>query len=388
MSNESGVAVAPPKLVLPATIAELTPIQKGWLLKAQQRTVLFADLTREELEIQGLLLELDKETDYEKVKERLTKAKQIAEASKQRRTHFTNQIKEMLFDTAMAFEKRNYLLLTGQEDGKGNGGAIAIEFKLRKAAEEAAAAGAKKSKEIADLTAHIQNENFRIAATYRQDLRKIIAQGYQQCLKGKTSGQYLIKYKQDLVKLLETVTLSKFVAFERLLVSKEEAVEIFKSIEPYKAGEDLKDAITNIIPEMFAMYGEDLKNAEAALQHAAEEESRLALETKKEIENNTAVNNLTAEASAGGFVMTGGAPAVKRKLELVTANTISWELSVLKSYILNYNPCQEFIKVKDREKLSVGQMAAALGKVATENKIPRQAWESHYPGLTLKEIEK
>ena len=99
------------KMILPATTAELDSIQKGWLTFGHLKVTTFDALEKDELAVQQALLDFDKITDLADAQEKLKEAKGIASESEGRRLYLTNMIRDKLTVPAMAFEKRNAILI-------------------------------------------------------------------------------------------------------------------------------------------------------------------------------------------------------------------------------------------------------------------------------------
>lgn len=352
---------------LPQLTEQLNNVQKGWLAMANLKETTFTSLGKKELEVQGLLNNVDKDTDLKSVQEKLSKAKFTAAEAKEERLMFTNKLKEKLIDKAMEYEKRNDELITK---------ASKHEFALREAEVEKNKGAEKKNKEIADFKLHFENGNYRIASDYRLTLSNRINFYYKGAMSQKEMNKKeLAQYLQDIKNELPQIEVGKHSAFSRTLITKEEAIVLFKSVELYDPSADLEEAIKQVDVK-FGMYDQDIKNAEAAIKQSELDAQKKKEEEEEALKVDQSTNNLVAAASS--FTMSGG-PVIKKNLEVEEENTTEWAMAVIASFIKNMPRCK--LRVQTWSKLSIGQMAAALGKLATET-------GEKFTGLKLKEIKK
>lgn len=349
MSNELAAQIG----VSPELLPLLTPQQQGWLRLSQLKTITFGVLEKNELKVQALLLNCEAITELPEIQDKLKQAKDVAAEAKDARLQFTRMIDEKLYSPAMLFEARNNVLILV---------AIAHELKLRTAAAKEAEAGNELNKEIDLFKAHVINEYFRIATEYRDTLDRRITFYYTGALQQKMPVAALEKYKQDIRAELPQIELSKFVKFDYKVMTKDKAMEIFGVIHAYNPEEDLKAAIQKIDTK-FAMYAEDLQNAEAAITAAKENQEKESSELKNKLTQEVAVNNLTAQAQ---LMVMSNAPKVKKMMKVQEADTEAWGLAVMSNFIKNWSDVKEYVKVKQWGNLKVSQMAEALGKLNTE----------------------
>jgi len=352
---------------LPITTEELNNVQKGWLVMASLKETTFQSLGKKELEVQGFLNDIDKDKDLKSVQDKLSKAKSLASEAKEERLHFTNKLKEKLIDKAMEFEKRNDDLIIK---------ASKHEFTLREAEVEKNKEVDKKNKEISNFKLHFENGNYKIASDYRLTLSNRINFYYKGAMtQKKMSKKDLEQYIQDIKNELPQIEVGKHSSFERNLITKEEAIELFKSVQLYNPANDLKEAIENVDIK-FGMYEQDIKNAEAAIKQSEIDAKKKEEDEKEALKVEQSTNTLIA--AAGSFTVLGGA-VIKKALEVEEENTTEWAMSVIAAFIKNMARCK--LRVQTWSKLSIGQMAAALGKLATDT-------GETFAGLKLKEIKK
>ena len=358
-----------PKLVLPTMTQELTPVQKGWLQMCLIRDNVFAGMQLQELAIQKELNNIQALTNLQDVQVRIKTAKAYASESKGQRLFFTNMLKEKIIDKAMEHEKRNDVLIAAAD---------IHEFNCRKESVATQSKAEAHAREVAALKAHITNEHFRIAAEYRLALNNLITEGYETALKQKIKTRDIDAFKESIAGFLQQVTLGKFIRFERVSVTDAQAKEIFASVPPYVTESDFKYALRDL-EKQFEMYDEDSKNATAAIAQATKKQQEVVAETARAIEIETATNSLIA--SADQFVLTGGA-TIKTKLEIEVVNSDEWALAVITAMLKHWHAVRSSLRVTSWSKLTMLQIAAALGKIATENP------GTTYTGLKLNKIEK
>lgn len=391
MSNEVIKAQTPYEIIgiAAGVFNSLPPLAQGWLTMASVKKTVFDQLQKDELAIQEKLNSIAipgnpnmtaeaLNAELKKIQETIAAGKSIYAESKAMRINFTNEIDERLIKAAMAFEKRSEILINE---------ATAKELEFRKVVVAKNSEGEAKQTELNQLEAHIKNEWYRIAAKYRADLDEIITVGYTDALKQKQSPDTIGEYMEVVKQVLTQTELDGFIVFKRTLVDDAEAGKLFAGIPQYDPAADLQAAYVKL-NEAFSMYAEDLKNSEAAIkeQEAALQERQQ--EAAQDVEITTATNNLTAHA--GGLSFSGG-PAIKNKVEVLEENNETWALAVLNAFIKNWKECREFLGVRTWSKLTIGQMAVALGKLAMkQNKTGKKdlVQGAVFTGLTLKVIEK
>lgn len=333
-------------------VSKLTKQQLGWLMLAEDKRKVFTELQNQELIVQGFMNSIESEADLDKCQERLKQAKAALAELKQRRLDFTNMIGEKLTKPAMEFEKRCEPLITAGQSR---------ELKLREAEEAKAEEANKLLREENEFVAHITNEQYRLAANYRDGLQKLISYFYQKALNEKMKPASMKEYKVFVASELRTLGLDKTIKFNRKLLSQERAIELYDSVRKYDPEQDLNKAITSI-EEKFSLYANDLKNAEAAIEadkrQAEEESDRL----KQSLEIKSATNTLLSQATPQFE-----GPKVRRKMAIVIENSDEWALLVISTFIANFTDCRRYVKSKTWEKLSIGQMSECLTKLLNDD---------------------
>lgn len=344
---------------LPAT--QLTPQQQGWLSLATYKDQVFAALQQGELAVQATLANLP--DDLPTVQDRLKTAKQQAAQSKELRLQFTNMLNEKLAKPAMEFEKRSEALIA-TASGK--------ELQLRKAEEAKQQAAADLLREENQLTAHITNENYRVSTEYRTALNRWVTDFYAAQLRAKKQQPDMA----ELENILRSVKPTAPVAFQLRLVSQQRAMEIYAGIPRPEMTAILNEVLASM-PDRFALYAQDLQNAEAAAKAAEEAQTKQEAEAKQTVELTAATNTLMAQAETTVV----NAVHVKRNLKVVEENTQVWAMAVMGHFIKNLPAAAPKLRVKTWAKLSIGQMAEALAKVAGDT-------EELFSGINFEEIER
>jgi hypothetical protein len=359
------------KVILPKLTEELDKIQLGWLNFGHLKVTTFDALEKDELAVQLILTDYKDITDLPDAQEKLKQAKALATESEGRRLYLTNMIRDKIIVPAMVFEKRTATLIEAAEKH---------ELSLRKVASAKEEEENVKGREVRSMVAHFENEYFRIAAKYRQDLEVMVLESYKNALKNKTPVKEIKAYCKAIEGFLKEVKVDKLVKFDRVHLSKELAGELFKGVPAYDPAEDLASAIGSI-KETFTMYAEDLKNRSKAMKKADEEIGDVISETEKEVTIQTSMTELASQAEP--LVLTGGGNTkIKKKLAIVEENTAEWAVEVITQYMTNLNTAKHHIRVSLWSKLTVGQMGAALAKVRMENP------KAKFGKLKFKEEEK
>lgn len=337
--------------LLPATTAELSPLQKGWLHMAGIREQLFADLQAAELSVQGAITPAATSTDLPTVQAAIASAKATMKEAKEKRLAFSRLIDEKLLTPSMEFEKR---MAAQIESVSGH------ELELRKQAESEAQKKQAHANELAAYKAHVTNEWFRIASQYRAELDREITATYVANLRAGVAIDRAVLLPA-IAESLQTITIPPPVKYSRVLVTDAEAKEAIASIRPYDPKPDLQTAIDGL-EERFSMYENDLANAEEAAKATEEEQQERQQEQSQALAAEQATNVLIAQAET----ITVDAPKVKRELRIVVIESEQWAMAVTANFMKNWQHVNKYVRVKSWSKLSIGQMADALAKHISE----------------------
>lgn len=353
------------EVAIPSQELQLTPQQQGWLKLASMKSALFADLEKAELAVQGQINLISVDKPLTAIGEALVTAKNTAAAAKEQRLGFTNMLNEKLVAPAMAFEKRSAELISGAEK---------IELEARKIEAAKIEAINAKNKEKAALQAHITNQYYAIAQQFRNRLYGYIAQHYQSALATKLAVENVEQYKAELIQLFAKEPTPPMVKFNRALVTDAEALEIFKNIPVFERQPVIEAAVAEL-HSTFAMYDQDLANAEAAIQASKKHTEQQAAQQSQAVAIQQAVNTIAAVADTP----TIEGPKIKKVLKVKEENTTVWLTTVLGLFHLYMPHLLGYLRVKDFAKLNVGQMAEALAKMVNET-------GELLPGLKMEEV--
>lgn len=352
-----------------AAIPLLKPLQLGWIGLSKKKTDLTEALIKAELAVQATLLNIEQEKDLPKIQLAISTAKNQAAAAKERRLLFTRMLDERMIGPLMLFEKNNDELIAK---------ASKYELATRSTAATVANKVQLKATEEAQYKAHIVNEYLRVAADYRLTLENRIMFYYKQSLERKTEVSHIPALKQDIKGELPNIELVPFVKFARSLVTDVEAVAIFNAIAKYDPAPDLAKAIEQVDTQ-FSLYANDLKNATVAIASVEEQIQQRNAEVFEAVSTEVAVNTLIASAGVPQI----NVPKVKKSVAVVVDGTSeAWAMAVIGNGTKNWQVIKTYLKVKSWDKLSLGHIAVALGKLKTD--FP----DTEMKGIIFEDVEK
>lgn len=323
-------------------LMQLTTQQQGWIRLADMKSSLFEELQKAELQVQGILSEINSDN--------LKSAKSVMADAKEKRMSFTRLIDEKLLNPAMDYEKRMNHVISA---------AAVVELEMRKKAEQEALQAQEILNEEAALRTHIINEWFRIAAENRLNYEKAIEASYRNCLACRVPAKKIPAMIYDMQNILEQFEIPQMVKFNRVHVSDARAVEIYNSIDKYDPVFNLMDAKKKAA-ERWNNYEMDLANAEAAIKALEKAASEREAAIAEEIAIETATNVLIAQAET----VTIETPKIKREMKVIVVESEAWAKAVLVNFIKVF-PVDK-LRVKSWSKLTLAQMAEALGKSGAE----------------------
>lgn len=317
---------------------QLTSQQQGWIRLADMKASLFEELQKAELEIQGILAEINGET--------LKTAKNKMASAKEKRMSFTRLIDEKLLNPSMEYEKRMANIINA---------AAVVELEQRKKAEAEALEAQAVINEEAEFKAHIINEYHRIGAENRLNYEKAINAWYRT---GLEKGEIDLS---DIFRILETIEEPQIQKFSRTYISDERAMDIFTTISKYDSVEDLESA-KEISKSKYHNFSNDLANAEASIKAMEKEARQRESEIAQEIAITSATNTLIAQAETVSIET----PKIKREIKVVVVESEMWAISVTNNFIRLLPHLAKYLRVNSWSKLTIGQMADALGKYMAE----------------------
>lgn len=331
-------------------VANLTPQHQAWIGMAEAKNNLVADLTEKELAAQALLM-VDK-TDHAAIDKALLAYRKAHTEMADTRKAFTSKVTEGIIDPLMAFEKR--------VDPSKNVDYIALDnasLALRKKLAEEAAAQNAINQELASFKAHCTNEFFRTAADYRTMLRREITTVYEYYLKVKQAPD-----PDRLNKHLADVPVPGATKFLPVRITSEQMIAIYNDMHKpdYNAvlEEMCKEAQT-----VFASFESDVANADQAIASQQETAQLAEIASQKQVAEETAINTLIVSAETV-IVET---PKIKQTYQITIVESEAWAKAVMAGFITNLPSLAKYIRVKSWSKLSIGQMAEYLAKLATDS---------------------
>jgi hypothetical protein len=116
------------------------------------------------------------------------------------------------------------------------------------------------------------------------------------------------------------------------------------------------------LPQIFVNYESDLANAAAAIEQRELDAKIAAKEIAHKLEAETAINTLISNASTP-VVET---PKIKVELKIEVINSPEWAQLIMTHFIANMPTLIKYVRVKTWDNLSIGQMATAISKHASE----------------------
>jgi len=329
---------------------QLTTIQQGWLKLAEIRIDLFERLKLDELACQAELKDFEK-LPLERMQANLRNVKHFLSEAKRKRLDFTRMIDDKLSQPSMEFEKRMAAMI--DEASK-------LELAARLDIESKAIESQLLQNEIAQFKAHVINEWIRIAHEYRSNLQKIIDSSYINCIKAKNPVEQVPAMVSDLKVILSKIALGNFQKFDTRLITDQQALEIFHSIDKYDPIFDLP-YYQGQVDVIFRMYAHDLANAESLAKLEQAQKLRVAA-AEQELAADIATNTLIAQAET----LIVDTPKVKREIKIVVVESEAWAMAVMSNFMKVWQDVNYRVKVKSWAKLSIGQMAEALAKHISE----------------------
>jgi len=342
------------------------PQSAAWLSMALAKNKLVNDLSKMELQSQSILLPVKSSEDYKKIDEAAAAYRKLHTDIIELRKPFTNAIDTGIVQPLMAFEKRvdpknneDYLLITSRS------------LALRKAESDKAALTNQKNAEISRFKGFVENEFFRVAAEYRALLRREILAQYRICLESGLSND-----TTDIKLMMKTLPIPPINKFQTSILTKEGMFEIYTGVpKPDYIG--IYNEYMIECDGVFANFESDKANAAAAIAHQEQQNKLADIEEQKALNEEMAMNTLIATSET----VTIEEPKIKRTLQVVIIESEQWAKSVMAAFVVNLPNLGDYIRVKSWSKLTVGQMATALGQLATKTGVVNDK-------LQYKEVEK
>ncbi len=349
-------------IVLPAALTE--PQQAAWLGMAKQKNEVVAKLATYKLQLQGILLKIKDSTLHADIDAGLAEYRKVLSEMVEYRKAFTNKVNAGIIEPLMLPEKE--LAVTVNADYLA---VIAASLELRQAE---AAKAAKANARIAEITAfklHIDTDNERRVLVYHTMLQKEITHQYALHLKsGVKEGWDLVKSE---MKKLEIPLAEKFTGN---ILTTEEMKDIFSQSKKVNFAAKYEEMMERF-DTTFANFDSDILQAEKAIEAQEVEAAASTLQAKEDFKKTLAVSALLAKADTVQI----DSPKIKTTVEVIIVQSTKWRNAVMTNFLFHQPP----VAVKKMEALTVGQMATALGKLASDSTS-----KIDFKGLELKEFVK
>lgn len=323
-------------------MSNLPAAQQGaWLSLAEAKNNLAADLTKRELEMQGVLPDL---AAYRKMHSEMV----------EKRKSFTNIINDKLIAPMMEWEKR--------ADPKTNAAYLAAaekELAERKAATEKLERDQAIAAERGQFKAHFQNEYMRLATAYRHSLAGIIQQCYASCLGAMTPPDQVHAAMSIAEQAMDDVKPGMPNKFNRVYLTPEDAATLYKQLKP-PSWNEIRAEASEQLKEKFSMYANDLAHADVALQDSQREFEATIIEDVQDLQQEQAANVLMASAEAFVLPDTGFKPVVELEKIVIEDNSEGWVVKIMSAFLANFQQAFNKTRNKKYSSLTVAQIAAAL----------------------------
>lgn len=326
--------------------------KNAWWMLAAKKNEVVTDLSTRELELQGLLLNVPDDQISTRLGEYRKKHGELVDTRKA----FTGIITDKLITPLMETEKR--------ADPKVNASYLALsarELELRKAATSKLLLDQNIATEKGQFKAHFQNEYMRLATAYRHTLSGIAQQAYTSCLEAKTPPDEIDTALAVARLAMADTKLGTPNKFTRVHLTPEDAAALYKQLHTPDTGEMLKEGM-DLLREKFAMYANDLENAEAAIQDSQREFEATIVEDNRDLSNETAANVLMASAESFILPDSNFKPVTTLEKIVIEDNSESWVVKIISAFLANFAVAFNKTSVKKYSGLTIKQMAEALDK--------------------------
>jgi hypothetical protein len=354
-----------------AQVPELTPQQQAaWVGMAQAKNNLVVDLTNQELAAQQILINAGEAGSYEVIEQALAEYRKAHTMMVETRKGFTSMIDAGILQPLMAFEKR-----VDPKTSQPYANLAGLSLHFRKAQEAEAQRVNAINTEAAAFKVHCENEYLRCTTEFRNLFRHQALMDYQVRLKDKykpTEEELRIALFRG-IELVGYPEPKKFTP--RLLEPKQLAAIYAECRKP-----DWQSEFNNMFADTLRMYDTfemDVKNQEAAIKAQAEAQAEAQFEDTQKATEETAINTLIVQAET----VTVDTPTIKRNYTITVVESEAWAKTVMAGFITNLPKLAKYIRVKSWAKLSIGQMADYLAKLATDEDVQCK-------GLEYVEVEK
>lgn len=341
MNNE--LAIAPVVQMLPQAQ------QDAWLGMAVAKNNVVAELKAAELNAQSLLV-VDP-SNYNTIDLALASYRKAHAEMVDIRKGFTNQIDAGIIQPLMAFEKR-----VDPAKNEVYQQLLQTSLRLRKEEADRVARINQVTMEITSFKAHCSNEFFRCAAEYRTAIRGEITKQYEYWL---NEGKYP---NLDQLRVgLEAIPTPAPAKFKPVYITGEQMQEAYGTIHKPDYAAIFEEMVEEM-KETFANFSSDMANKTAAIERQHEIHQLATIQEQSQLAEETAINTLIVNSEA----VVIAEPTIRRTYTITIIESEAWAKNVIAGFIANLPALGKYIRVKSWAKLTIGQMAEYLAKLATD----------------------
>jgi hypothetical protein len=339
---------------------------EAWVELASKKNEIAQVLTNAELELQQILLKCDVK-DYKAIDAALAEYRKKQTEMVETRKSFTSIIDANIVQPLMAFEKRVDTKTNAKYAELGN-----ISLTLRQIAESEARKLQELQNEVGRFLGHCTNEFLRIETKYIHDLNTEVDAQYAYNLNAGVKQPMFAEIEA----YLRGVKLDAIRKFDFVLLSKEKMQELFATVPQPNYNHILQNKI-DMLEQIFINYSSDLANVAATIERRELDAKIAAKEAEEKLIAESSINNLIASATVEQVEV----PKIKTELIIEPINSPEWATLIMTQFISNLPTLFKLVRVKAWENLSIGQMAAAIAKHATDT-------GETYKGIIYKELKK
>jgi hypothetical protein len=324
--------------------------QKGWIMAGNQKAEVAKFQQQKALELQQIILHPGE--SIPELTESLAKYRKLHTEMVTAGQSWRGWLTGLALQPSLDIEKQyspksydDYLLLDKKL------------LALRVEADNKAREGQLKEQEKQTYAAHVKNQYELMVSDLTQRCINEMNTMYISYLKDKVKAPDIQAIKDT----ISGFTPMAGVKFESKYMTPADRKAIYDSIQKPDYAALMQEMIATV-DQKFAGYQHDLKAN--TVQQVEEQAARELQEIQQETQQNIGVNLLAAKAAETPVILPEG-KAVKYSYEVIVEGNEQWHIAVITAYLKN-PLCREFVSVKKWENLTVGQMAAALGKYSTE----------------------
>jgi hypothetical protein len=195
---------------------------------------------------------------------------------------------------------------------------------------------------------------------YKTELFKLIQMAYTTCLEQRTPAENVTPAITAAVAAMRDVRPRVMGKYERKIVTDAEAMKLFEAVTPPNWQNVFNDAI-EYMKAKFKLYGNDLANADKALEQQKITFDQQQATQKQDHEATLAANTLLAQATIPMVTPAGMKPIIETTvIEVPTVLDWAWEMRIVAAFLANAQICQAKVRTKKGGQLTTSQMAAAL----------------------------